>query len=210
MQQHAAPQSEEKNYGAQAATARGPRKTRWDTPLVATNESTRGTQAQPDAGGSSRGDRAQGYETNAREDRRARDRNSAGGSSRGDRAQGYAASAREERRPRDRNSWHEGCSRSRSPERNRSWGSHRESGRGHHQRGQEERTSNQGNRQVMCDRGEFRSSGLLGEDKEVSEDESLGFFPHAPRAPDVVDPPCLLYTSPSPRDGLLSRMPSSA
>ena len=29
--------------------------------------------------------------------------------------------------------------------------------------------------------------------------------------PDVVDPDtCLLYTSPSPRDGLLSRMPSSA
>ena len=27
---------------------------------------------------------------------------------------------------------------------------------------------------------------------------------------DVVDKPCLLYTSPSPRDGLLSRMPSSA
>ena len=30
---------------------------------------------------------------------------------------------------------------------------------------------------------------------------SIGFF-----SPD----PCLLYTSPSPRDGLLSRMPSSA
>ena len=26
----------------------------------------------------------------------------------------------------------------------------------------------------------------------------------------VALPPCLLYTSPSPRDGLLSRMPSSA
>ena len=26
----------------------------------------------------------------------------------------------------------------------------------------------------------------------------------------TVLPPCLLYTSPSPRDGLLSRMPSSA
>ena len=25
-----------------------------------------------------------------------------------------------------------------------------------------------------------------------------------------IDKPCLLYTSPSPRDGLLSRMPSSA
>ena len=27
---------------------------------------------------------------------------------------------------------------------------------------------------------------------------------------DKFDKPCLLYTSPSPRDGLLSRMPSSA
>ena len=26
----------------------------------------------------------------------------------------------------------------------------------------------------------------------------------------LMDNPCLLYTSPSPRDGLLSRMPSSA
>ena len=26
----------------------------------------------------------------------------------------------------------------------------------------------------------------------------------------LLDNPCLLYTSPSPRDGLLSRMPSSA
>ena len=26
----------------------------------------------------------------------------------------------------------------------------------------------------------------------------------------ILDTPCLLYTSPSPRDGLLSRMPSSA
>ena len=27
---------------------------------------------------------------------------------------------------------------------------------------------------------------------------------------ELADDPCLLYTSPSPRDGLLSRMPSSA
>ena len=33
--------------------------------------------------------------------------------------------------------------------------------------------------------------------------EVLGVFPY-------VGTPCLLYTSPSPRDGLLSRMPSSA
>ena len=31
-----------------------------------------------------------------------------------------------------------------------------------------------------------------------------------PQAPSALLGPCLLYTSPSPRDGLLSRMPSSA
>ena len=30
------------------------------------------------------------------------------------------------------------------------------------------------------------------------------------RQDDILNPGCLLYTSPSPRDGLLSRMPSSA
>ena len=38
--------------------------------------------------------------------------------------------------------------------------------------------------------------------------ERLGYF--NPRARDNEDDICLLYTSPSPRDGLLSRMPSSA
>ena len=33
---------------------------------------------------------------------------------------------------------------------------------------------------------------------------------HARAAPPTALTPCLLYTSPSPRDGLLSRMPSSA
>ena len=33
---------------------------------------------------------------------------------------------------------------------------------------------------------------------------------HLRNDPDTQDIPCLLYTSPSPRDGLLSRMPSSA
>ena len=40
----------------------------------------------------------------------------------------------------------------------------------------------------------------LREDVEVSENQ-FGFMPGRS---------CLLYTSPSPRDGLLSRMPSSA
>ena len=35
------------------------------------------------------------------------------------------------------------------------------------------------------------------------------FCPHT-RSPSGEDSTCLLYTSPSPRDGLLSRMPSSA
>ena len=45
------------------------------------------------------------------------------------------------------------------------------------------------------------SSGSVG---------GVAWFPLAPR--EVYRPayPCLLYTSPSPRDGLLSRMPSSA
>ena len=40
----------------------------------------------------------------------------------------------------------------------------------------------------------------------------ISLFMHGgPSHMDLTDPkPCLLYTSPSPRDGLLSRMPSSA
>ena len=37
-----------------------------------------------------------------------------------------------------------------------------------------------------------------------------GQMPTLPENPDVLVSNCLLYTSPSPRDGLLSRMPSSA
>ena len=36
------------------------------------------------------------------------------------------------------------------------------------------------------------------------------FLLHAEKAAKDYDMDCLLYTSPSPRDGLLSRMPSSA
>ena len=35
-------------------------------------------------------------------------------------------------------------------------------------------------------------------------------FPTGPLDADTMNAVCLLYTSPSPRDGLLSRMPSSA
>ena len=43
-------------------------------------------------------------------------------------------------------------------------------------------------------------------DAKVPEDSDMKGS-HGPRTKDTV---CLLYTSPSPRDGLLSRMPSSA
>ena len=46
------------------------------------------------------------------------------------------------------------------------------------------------------------------EDKRISEKESLELIARMIR--ETQDNTCLLYTSPSPRDGLLSRMPSSA
>ena len=48
--------------------------------------------------------------------------------------------------------------------------------------------------------------GLLGADSGSISLESFNYGTKSPNR--VVD--CLLYTSPSPRDGLLSRMPSSA
>ena len=44
---------------------------------------------------------------------------------------------------------------------------------------------------------------------EVETDKAVVEIP-APRAGTILHMACLLYTSPSPRDGLLSRMPSSA
>ena len=44
----------------------------------------------------------------------------------------------------------------------------------------------------------------------VHEGAGLSFFYTPFNTALVVVPVCLLYTSPSPRDGLLSRMPSSA
>ena len=50
------------------------------------------------------------------------------------------------------------------------------------------------------------------DDQGVWSDGQLGFSHARLAIVDVVSSqqPCLLYTSPSPRDGLLSRMPSSA
>ena len=54
--------------------------------------------------------------------------------------------------------------------------------------------------------------GMMGFDEvplaRIAEDVSWGVAPCKPIERRV--PACLLYTSPSPRDGLLSRMPSSA
>ena len=49
----------------------------------------------------------------------------------------------------------------------------------------------------------FSSLGAMAREYEVAQlSQILQVIP--------ADSPCLLYTSPSPRDGLLSRMPSSA
>ena len=42
--------------------------------------------------------------------------------------------------------------------------------------------------------------------EDISTEETQSLYP----APGTMSMACLLYTSPSPRDGLLSRMPSSA
>ena len=47
---------------------------------------------------------------------------------------------------------------------------------------------------------------ILGITKEIWEERGIDTLNHYY----TKDIPCLLYTSPSPRDGLLSRMPSSA
>ena len=63
---------------------------------------------------------------------------------------------------------------------------------------------------VLSDAEEFRKlppkKGLTEEDRAVRR--VLGFI--LLRGEEVVSMTCLLYTSPSPRDATLSRMPSSA
>ena len=60
--------------------------------------------------------------------------------------------------------------------------------------------------QVITRDGE--NLGVLNTNEAISmaKNQGLDLIEIAPNA----TPPCLLYTSPSPRDGLLSRMPSSA
>ena len=50
-------------------------------------------------------------------------------------------------------------------------------------------------------------AGFIKTALDVATDAGLGIDLHVD---ETLDPACLLYTSPSPRDGLLSRMPSSA
>ena len=74
-------------------------------------------------------------------------------------------------------------------------------------------------RAVEAPRGQYDNAIVIpcyDEDPE-SLDDVLGLVEGSPlaivvvNAPEDAPPaPCLLYTSPSPRDGLLSRMPSSA
>ena len=52
--------------------------------------------------------------------------------------------------------------------------------------------------------------GAVGMTPEELEEELKWIDDHIDGLPYGVDVFCLLYTSPSPRDGLLSRMPSSA
>ena len=57
----------------------------------------------------------------------------------------------------------------------------------------------------------LRSDDMISEEVEGFFDSRFSdyFHDHMADTPANIDP-CLLYTSPSPRDGLLSRMPSSA
>ena len=47
-------------------------------------------------------------------------------------------------------------------------------------------------------------------EERISKLEAFIYSPHLPQAPTPQQQHCLLYTSPSPRDATLSRMPSSA
>ena len=55
---------------------------------------------------------------------------------------------------------------------------------------------------------EHEKSKSSGDESEDEEPKIKDVLSHLSRA--VPEKRCLLYTSPSPRDGLLSRMPSSA
>ena len=61
--------------------------------------------------------------------------------------------------------------------------------------------------EFIIDLREFKKAGVVEEDV-AKRLQDYGF--HSPTMSWPVPGTCLLYTSPSPRDGLLSRMPSSA
>ena len=55
-----------------------------------------------------------------------------------------------------------------------------------------------------------QSSKVLPKDVNLSSNITSSIKLNIPLISAAMDTVCLLYTSPSPRDGLLSRMPSSA
>ena len=67
---------------------------------------------------------------------------------------------------------------------------------------------------VLGPPGTGKTTTLLNEvDKYLkqTDPDKIGYFSFTQKAAyEARDRACLLYTSPSPRDGLLSRMPSSA
>ena len=69
---------------------------------------------------------------------------------------------------------------------------------------------------LACPKCEFVKEGAVKEDVKKSEGADSEFLVmdesdmNQAKGLESTVPICLLYTSPSPRDGLLSRMPSSA
>ena len=61
-------------------------------------------------------------------------------------------------------------------------------------------------------KGKYKAENFKGEATELANLENAAMMAGEDTSIVETNPPntCLLYTSPSPRDGLLSRMPSSA
>ena len=62
----------------------------------------------------------------------------------------------------------------------------------------------------MLEQGVVVVVDIIDTDNLMARTQERGGNVGADKAGDARDKICLLYTSPSPRDGLLSRMPSSA
>ena len=67
------------------------------------------------------------------------------------------------------------------------------------------------NRHLSCSVTHATTGSIIFQDKETSTDAGLDFYTFwGTKVCSVLGLPCLLYTSPSPRDRTRSRMPSSA